>query len=359
MHRQVPLASATCRRAARAFTLVELLVVIAIIGVLVALLLPAVQAAREAARRMNCQSNQKNFALATLNYENARKVLPASSHALTHSSRTNQYTFAPYDGGQFSWIVQVLPYMELQSLYSQFDQKNATIFTQNAQTAPEAAQPAIMTCPSDSAQGRVYSSGYTQGKSLAKGNYVAYAGPEHFNSTKMFMGAISDGGVELRRITDGTSQTIMITEVRTRDHLEDQRGVWALAWPGASAITLDLHSETLGPDSSWNNTGQRDVPYVPGTTRDMPNRANPPNNGIAAFNRDQLRQCPDPSGADLDRMPCGTTIDWGTAAPRSLHPGGVNAANADGSVRWLADDVNVPLLGAMICINDGIVQEGQ
>src|SRR4051812_20114211 len=62
-----------------AFTLVELLVVIAIIGILVALLLPAIQAAREAARRMSCQNNVKNLAIGVLNYENARKALPAGA----------------------------------------------------------------------------------------------------------------------------------------------------------------------------------------------------------------------------------------------------------------------------------------
>ena len=73
------------RFAARGFTLVELLVVIAIIGILVALLLPAIQAAREAARRAQCQANMHNVALAVLNYESAKKILPKGM------------TFDPYD----------------------------------------------------------------------------------------------------------------------------------------------------------------------------------------------------------------------------------------------------------------------
>jgi prepilin-type N-terminal cleavage/methylation domain-containing protein len=363
MHRQVPLARAPRRCAPQAFTLVELLVVIAIIGVLVALLLPAVQAAREAARRMNCQSNQKNLALAVINYENARQILPASSKALEYSTRTTQWTYTPYSGGQFSWLVQVLPYLELQSLYSQFDQKGAqTIFTQNAQTAPESAQPAAMLCPSDSAAGRFYASGYTLGKRLGKGNYVAYAGPEHLNAAPVFPGAITDGGVELRRIEDGTSQTIMISEVRTRDLEDDQRGAWALAWGGgASIITLDLHSANLAIDQSWYSK-QRDFPnitYIPGTTIAFTSRANPPNQrgGVDVFNADQLRICSDSAGADIERMPCKTEGEsWATASPRSLHPGGVNSAHVDGSVHWLSDDIDVPLLAMMICINDGMTQ---
>jgi prepilin-type N-terminal cleavage/methylation domain-containing protein len=368
MHRQVPLAPAT-RRCARAFTLVELLVVIAIIGVLVALLLPAVQAAREAARRMNCQSNQKNFALSVINYENARKKLPASSHSLTVSAGRNgtSYNYDPYgdtpdpanpgqpSNKQLSWLVQVLPYMELQSLYSQFDQKKG-IFNQ-LQTVLD-AQPAIMMCPSDSAQGRAYSSTHTQGKRLAKGNYVCYAGPEHLNSSRVFSGAIIDGGQELRRIEDGTSQTIMITEVRTRDVEDDQRGAWSLAWGGgASIITLDLHSANLGINNSWTNS-QLDIPYIPGSTGEFISRANPPNQrpGADVFNKDQLRICSDSAGADVERMPCDIKGEsWATAAARSLHPGGVNTAHVDGSIHWLSDDVDIVLLASMICINDGLV----
>jgi prepilin-type N-terminal cleavage/methylation domain-containing protein/prepilin-type processing-associated H-X9-DG protein len=95
------------RRVRRAFTLVELLVVIAIIGVLVALLLPAVQAAREAARRAQCTNNMKQLGLAILNYESAKRVLPPS------------HTTAP----RHNFVAYILPYMEQSALAAQFDLK--------------------------------------------------------------------------------------------------------------------------------------------------------------------------------------------------------------------------------------------
>ena len=91
----------------RGFPLVELLVVIAIIGVLIALLLPAVQAAREAARRVQCQNTIHNLALAVLNYETQQGGLPQSTDAPLISGRINQR-----GGTQLSWIVRVLPHLE-------------------------------------------------------------------------------------------------------------------------------------------------------------------------------------------------------------------------------------------------------
>src|SRR3954467_6091271 len=84
-----------------AFTLVELLVVIAIIGILVALLLPAIQSAREAARRTKCTNNLKNIALACLNYESTKKTLPPASNTALKESQSG-----------LSWAVLILPFIE-------------------------------------------------------------------------------------------------------------------------------------------------------------------------------------------------------------------------------------------------------
>src|SRR5258705_994589 len=111
------------KRNRAAFTLVELLVVIAIIGILVALLLPAVQAAREAARRMSCSNNIKNIGLACISYHDAKKHLPTSVGQWAEEVDRNHVWIGP-SGGSLSvanggpgwsgkgWIVEILPYIE-------------------------------------------------------------------------------------------------------------------------------------------------------------------------------------------------------------------------------------------------------
>ena len=122
------------RSSKRGFTLVELLVVIAIIGILVALLLPAIQAAREAARRSACTNNMKQLGLALHNFADARKCFPGSSNKgfITQSTTSPKYWQAPAlgtvnasagltEGQGFSWQTMILPFIEMNNLYQRLD----------------------------------------------------------------------------------------------------------------------------------------------------------------------------------------------------------------------------------------------
>ena len=120
-------------RPPRGFTLVELLVVITIIGILIALLLPAVQAAREAARKMQCSNNLKQIGLAMHNYHTAIGTFPPGEIAVGINLATN-YT---------NWAIAILPYMELQNLYSQYNQ-NATNDHASNQTVREDARARVL-----------------------------------------------------------------------------------------------------------------------------------------------------------------------------------------------------------------------
>jgi prepilin-type N-terminal cleavage/methylation domain-containing protein/prepilin-type processing-associated H-X9-DG protein len=350
--------SVSVRRAPRhGFTLVELLVVIAIIGVLVSLLLPAIQAAREAARRANCQSNLHNMALAVLSYESAKSALPPSSQMEVGA---NDIELNMFTGPQLSWIVQVLPYMEQVQTYQQFNLKKpfATYISENVSVVPtpEKTQPPLMMCPSDSASGRMFSlagsrtGNFTGTRIFGKANYVAYASPEHINCSKVWPGALVNEPQEMKRVEDGTSRTIMLTEVRTREEITDQRGAWALAWPGSSVLGLDMHGDGL-PSSTVRVCNQGYYAYRPAPA--LAKGALPPNNPVGAENADDLRVCNDVSGAQLEGMPC-ITSGSNTAAPRSLHPGGVNATHVDGSVLFIVNEIDPLVMGPMVCINDGL-----
>ena len=128
----------------RGFTFVELLVVIAIIGILVALLLPAIQAAREAARRTQCANNMKNIGLALINYTDVKKRLPAATQF-----RPNNNVFPNVPNGPGgTWVVEIWPYIEEQALYDQFDKKKPSNDPNNAKVIGVPLPWLI--CPSDS-----------------------------------------------------------------------------------------------------------------------------------------------------------------------------------------------------------------
>jgi len=236
------------------FTLVELLVVIAIIGILVALLLPAVQAAREAARRMSCSNNLKQLALACHNYEDTYKRFPINYSQWGGGGKP---TIDPLDGRTSSWLTSVLPFIEQQPLYDQVDfnfgvRNDPRNAAQGAGTSGPSNEfvayqiiPAFR-CPSDTNEGRMdlNRANYRNpraDRTWGVNNYKGVAGANwqwgNFQVTSgvhaqtpqgqsgngldqgngiFFRGAQNTAGgpctTRMARITDGTSNTLMIGE---------------------------------------------------------------------------------------------------------------------------------------------------
>ena len=295
------------------FTLVELLVVIAIIGILVALLLPAVQAAREAARRVSCTNNMKQIGLAIANFENTHKNLPIGNTG--------------WNKGGKSWIgltvfVQILPFMEENVTHDQFDYTSRWLNEPNRSLYGH--QILAYQCPSDDSAGRWIGE-------FCRSNYSVCFGPKEVHPELGGNGADSitvryfpDSSFvnptpilgpfsmqvphELREIIDGTSHTIIVSEVITGAggfYGTDYRGAWGFPHIG----TIYLHHVT--PNSS-----------VPDSLR--------------TYFCGQASQ-------DSERNPCviiGDSHQLEHVAARSLHTGGVNVVFADGHIEFYEDEVD-------------------
>ena len=337
----------------RAFTLVELLVVIAIIAMLVSLLLPAVQSAREAARRITCMSNMRQLGLALTNYESANQEYPPAGYGCVNREPSIALgDFIPNCGRQLSWVVLTLPFMEEQGLYDQFD-LDVPVFNQQGNPAGQSIQ--SMMCPSDSAEGRVLEGIITRGVPLAKGNFAAWVSPFHVDLQGFWPGALGNWGMKRKEVEDGFSKTFMLSEVKTRAEANDQRGAWAVPWNGATLLAYDSHHNfdeaPLGP-----------LPPVPryvsdniGEVMQRPNHQGP--------NLDPLYSCRDALGAQLEGMPCANyspgspdtsaTAGYLSSAPRSHHPGGVNVVNMDGSGKFIPDGIDPLSMAYQVSVSDG------
>jgi prepilin-type N-terminal cleavage/methylation domain-containing protein len=222
------------------FTLIELLVVIAVVGLLVALVIPAVQAARRAARRTHCLSNQRQLALAVLQYHGAREAFPLSSN-----------------GNFWSWITAILPHMEETGLYERFD-------FQKFAFPPEDNEPLVGTvlpmlhCAEDASSDAV--SPYLEGHAFAYTNYLGVAGSEggiglpEYQGNGIFPGLPPRHDrpqVALRHVTDGASKTLMIGERPVVAYYNQTYGDWGWWAAGAGLHWLPRGRGDNVLDSSW------------------------------------------------------------------------------------------------------------
>ena len=332
----------------RGFSLVEVIVVIAIIAMLVAFLLPGVQSAREASRRVQCGSNLKQVGLAVLGHHEARRALPTT---VASGSFDPWGDFDPRGGTSHSWIVQILPFLEEQTRADGFDLGQSLFASKPAAgtAGPQSDRPAILVCPSDGAGGPAFvDRDLTGGLSLGRGNYAAWASPYHVEYQHLYPAVLGwrEKKPRLTDVTDGTQAAVMVTEIRGGQEAGDARGAWAVGWNGASVLAYDMH-----------HRGQPGRPFQHSTLSlghtQRPNIASP------EVNVDVLYGCPDANSAKVAGMPCATWTPWGewrylSSAPRSRHPGGVQALWADGRVTFLADTVDEIVLGYLIAINDGL-----
>ncbi len=312
------------------FTLVELLVVIAIIGILIALLLPAVQAAREAARRMQCNNNMKQLGLAMHNHASAQNRLPSCGLG---------WNDAMTGWRGMSALVQLLPYTENETVSSQvnfeyriWDKENTTVTGVWKNPMP------MYCCPSDDALGRI-SWHFVSRSNLAvcvgtAGSFKNAPGNRAFEYTKpadrVGMDLETDGafyleeGRSLNDFPDGLSKTAFGSEILAGKvdtgatvYDTDHRGRWVMPFEGGAAYSH----------------------------RTTPNSSEP----------DVMTYC----CVSSEEMPCVVQGDLQDEyfAARSRHPGGVNVLFGDGHVEFYEDSVDLKLWRELATVEGGEVIE--
>ncbi len=328
------------RKAKLGFTLVELLVVIAIIGVLVSLLLPAVQAAREAARRTQCANNIRQLAVALHNYHDTVGRFPPGG--IYYS--TNAWPNPNSTSWRASWITMLLPQLEQQGLYDLYDFSvrftDAAALRANNLEVVGTRIPTLV-CPSIGTQQADWHQGGSTSRIFAKGNYGAcFSSGSAFSATsfkgtrmdidRAVFNAAGRYGAQLADIKDGTSNVVAVAEILTRDHERDGRGAWGYPtgafFSGGNQLAIT----------------DRDATKVP--------------NGNAVDDRfvDEVYECSSPTTDTLKpRLRCVEGQTRPNIAARSYHPGGVHAILCDGSVKFINDSIDAQTWRRLLCIHDG------
>ncbi len=316
------------REIVAAFTLVELLVVIAIIGILIALLLPAIQAARESARRIKCEANLRQLGLAVQNHLDAKRAFPPGQYNYLGSDEP-AHTLRGVGQERRGWFHSILAFVEENTLSelsrTESDANGTTNIDYNWAQVP------IFTCPTDPNGGKnttftsrygQYSGIFTQTLSQGfHGNYVLCAGstaygnsgPDYGPSDPTQNGSRLNGiayplsTTKTKHVTDGMSKTLLASEiilVPDSNTLNDLRGRYYNGWEGNNLFS------TLYPP----NTSQADISTY----------------------------C-----INYPSAPCLLSVTGVVQSARSLHAGGANFLWADGSATFLADDINAAALSGL------------
>ena len=297
----------------RGFTLIELLVVIAIIAVLISLLLPAVQSAREAARRAQCVNNLKQLALATHNYIDANGVFPIGSFKKSlnaDGSAPPGDTSATKCSGrhEHSILVRLLPYYEQGSVYNAFN--NAVHYSDPPNGTVQATGVTTLWCPSDPSVSQIDFANFSYGMRFTsyKGNSGTWFSPGRYQDADCVGSLFSTltgqaNGIfnfysrpTIGAVTDGTSNTMLLGEFAYGKLSHGDQICWA--WWDSGNYSDSMYT-TLYPLNPFNKVGDL------GTG--------------AAINSDLY-----------------------TSAASSFHPGGANFAFCDGSVKFLKDSIQQP-----------------